>query len=322
MNTTNIAKATLKDLPKNNMKSKFQKFKEYCLKHKKTSVAACIVLLLLIYWLIKVIFPAGTVTMYTVTDVQTGSMVTNVTGSGQVSASNQISLKAKASGDILKINVKTGQEVKAGQTIAELDNPSAYLNLQSAQIAYQKLVQPADASTRIQAENDLNSTKQSIAKADNDLNNAYDSGYNSIASTYLDLTDVVNGVNSLLYSSSGFLSDQNIGSLTSETKNARNSAGSNFDKIKNEYQSALTTYKASSRSNATDSIDTLIKNTYTVTKDLSSVLKDLKNTVDYIKNQDPNTTNSNLSASETTAANNLTNWIGKVNGDLTDISSS
>lgn len=302
--------------------SKYLKLKQYAFSHKKTSIVVTIVLALIIYWLVKIIFPASTVTTYAVSEVQKGSIVTNVTGSGQVSASNQIELKTKASGDILKVNVTTGQEVKAGQTIAQIDNPSAYLDLRSAQIAYAKFVQPADDSTRIQAENDLNSTKQSVAKASDNLNNAYDTGYNAVASTYLDLTDTMTGASDMLYSGTGFLSDQNLISMPTDTKMTKNRVGVSFDRIYNRYKDALVVYKSSSRSGSTDSIDQLLKTTYDITKEFSTVLKDFKNTVDYIKTIDSNHSSANSNAAANTAANNLTSWIGKINSDLSSLSNS
>ena len=305
------------------MKNNYLKFKQYVLKHKKTSIAVAIVLLVIIYELYKVIFPASTVTMYTVADVQKGSIVTNVTGSGQVSASNQIDLKAKSSGNILKINITTGQDVKAGQVIAQIDNPGAYLDLQSAQIAYQKLVQPADQPTLIQAQNDLSSTKQSLAKSADDLSNAYDAGYTNIASSYIDLSDAISGSGDMLYSANGFLTDINLVNRSVDVKNLRSTAGANFDKAKANYNTALLTYRSSSRTDPQTSMDQLIESTYDVTKQVSSALKDLKNTVDYIKNTDPSTaSNSSANVAATTAANNLTTWIDKINSDLSSLSSS
>ncbi len=305
------------------MKNNYPKFKQYVIKHKKTSIAVAIILILIIYELYKVLFPASTITTYAIADVQKGAIVTNVTGSGQVSASNQIDLKAKSSGNILKINVTTGQEVKAGQVIAQIDNPGAYLDLQSAQIAYQKLVQPADQSTLIQAQNDFNSTKQSLTKSADDLSSAYDTAYSSIASTYIDLSDIINGSNDMLYSGTGFLSDQNLIGRSNETKNQKNSNGINFDKAKSAYNNVLQTYRSSSRLDSTSSADSLIKKTYDVSKQLSSVLVELKNTVDYVKNTDPNSTpSSSASAAANTASSNLTSWIGKINSDLSSLSSS
>ena len=318
MSTTNINRISRKEFAKN----KFLKFKQYAFSHKKTSIVAIIILALLFYWLIKVIFPTPTITTYAVAEVQKGAIVTNVTGSGQVSASNQISLNAKSSGDILRINVTTGQEVKAGQVIAQIDNPSAYLNLQSAQIAYQKLVQPADAPTLIQAQNDLSNTKQSLAKSGDDINTAYDTAYNSVATTYIDLTSVTNGANDML-NGTGFLSDQTLQGKSNTIKDLRTSAGADFDKVKRAYNDMLMVYRNSSRSNSTSSIDSLIKTTYTTTKDLSNVLIALKNTVDFIKNTDQNYSSSNqTSVAMNTAMSSLTTWISSMNSDLSNLSSS
>ena len=297
----------------------YSKIKIYCINHKKTSIAISIILLIIIYFIFKLIFSTSTTTTYAVSEVQNGSIITTVTGSGQVSSSNEIDLKAKSSGDILKVKVITGQEVKAGAVIAQIDNQSAYLDYRSAQIAYEKFVQPADDVTRIQAENDLNSTKQSVEKSSDNLNSAYDSGYNNIASTQIDLTETINGASDMLYSGNGFLSDQNLLSFPYSVKTMKGSAGTNFDKVNNKYKTMLVAYKSSSRSDSLDSIDQLMKSTYDVTKEFSTVLKDLKNTVDFIKTVEPS---SSSNSSLTNASNNLANWIGKINSDLSSLSNS
>jgi len=327
MNNTTLNTNKLPNMnpSKNNMKNNYSKFRQYVVKHKKTSIAVAIILILVIYEIYKALFPASTVTTYVVEEVQKGSIVTNVTGSGQVSASNQITLQAKSSGNILKINATTGQTVKEGQVIAQIDNPSAYLDLQSAQIAYQKLVQPADSSTLIQAQNDLNSTKQSLAKSTDDLNNAYDSGYTNVASSYLDLSDAISGANDMLYSSGGYLTDINLVNRAQGVKSLRSTAGDNFDSAKRAYESALSAYRSSSRTNSQAQMDQLIKSTYDITKQVSSALKDLKNTIDYIKSTDPSvssTASNTTLTQETTAATNLSTWLGKINSDLSNLSNS
>ena len=319
-----ISKTVKKNSLKSRLKERYLKTKTYILGHKKTSVALGIVLLLIIYWLVKVLFPASTVTTYAVAEVQKDAIVTNVTGSGQVSASNQIDLKAKTSGNILKISATTGQEVKAGQVIATLDDPTAYLNLKSAQIAYDKLVQPADASTRIQAENDLNNTKQSLDKANNDLSNAYDSAYSNTSSLFLDLNDIIDGTNNLI-SGSGFLSDQSLVSKPENIKNEKTGAETDFNKTKIAFQGALSLYKSTTRTDSTSSLDSLFQNTFNTSKDLSNALKEFKNILDAIKSQDqilnsPNASNPN--SAENVAGNNLTTWIDKINSDLSNLSGS
>ncbi|MBI2644766.1 efflux RND transporter periplasmic adaptor subunit [Candidatus Uhrbacteria bacterium] len=108
---------------------------------------------------------------YVVDTVKKGTLITSVSGSGQISASNQVDVKAKASGDITSIAVHDGQEIKANEVLAILDARDAQkavrdtqVNLESARIAYKKLLQPADSYAVLQAQNALESTRNTLKK--------------------------------------------------------------------------------------------------------------------------------------------------------------
>ncbi len=64
--------------------------------------------------------------------VRVGDIVTTVTGTGQVSAENQLDIKGKVSADITNIYVKAGDRVKAGALLAQIDARNAGLTLQNA----------------------------------------------------------------------------------------------------------------------------------------------------------------------------------------------
>ena len=121
-------------------------------------------------------------------NVSKGTIVTSVSGSGQVSASNQLDIKPKASGDIIKITVAKGQDVKKGDVLIYLNASDAQktvrdarANLESAKLTLQKLQQPADQLSITQAENSLAQAQESKQSAQNNLADAYDSSFNSIA---------------------------------------------------------------------------------------------------------------------------------------------
>lgn len=61
-------------------------------------------------------------TKYILSQVQRAPLIVTVTGSGQVSNSNQLDLKPKVSADIASIKVLSGQKVKKGEVLAILDN--------------------------------------------------------------------------------------------------------------------------------------------------------------------------------------------------------
>lgn len=51
---------------------------------------------------------------YVLAAAERGTLVVSVSGSGQVSSSNQVDVKPKASGDIIAVAVENGGEVRAG----------------------------------------------------------------------------------------------------------------------------------------------------------------------------------------------------------------
>jgi HlyD family secretion protein len=133
---------------------------------------------------------------YVMAAVTRGTLVTTVTGSGQVSGLNQIDIKPSVSGAITKVLVKQGDVVKAGTPLFDIDNQTAVkairdaaqsvsdarLSVQSAQLSLEKLKQPPDRVSLIGAENTLNQAKRDlvtlkkgadpldIQQAENDLN--------------------------------------------------------------------------------------------------------------------------------------------------------
>ncbi|MFA6306351.1 MAG: efflux RND transporter periplasmic adaptor subunit [Patescibacteria group bacterium] len=162
---------------------------------------------------------------YITSAVEQGTLITSVSSSGQISASNQVDVKAKVSGDIAKIAVVSGQEVKSGGLIAQIDARDAYKtvrdaqsSLQSAQLAMDKLKQAASANSLSQAENsvasaqtsldklklsqpiDYQNGKDSLQNAQTNLGKAYSDAFNDISNTFLSLPDMVVSLDDILHS--------------------------------------------------------------------------------------------------------------------------
>ena len=75
----------------------------------------------------------GQSTVRYVTSVATnGNIIVSVAGTGQVSVSNQVDIKPKASGQITYVGVTVGQEVKAGTSIAQIDASDALKSVRDA----------------------------------------------------------------------------------------------------------------------------------------------------------------------------------------------
>src|SRR5580698_7762928 len=81
--------------------------------------------------------PASSATEYVLTTVQTGTIVQTVSGSGQVTPSNEITINPQASGQITQVLVKDDQQVSAGQALAYIDSTTEYNSVQSAKSSLQ-----------------------------------------------------------------------------------------------------------------------------------------------------------------------------------------
>jgi HlyD family secretion protein len=163
-------------------------------------------------------------TRYVLATVEKSTLITTVSGSGQISASNQVDVKSKVSGDVLSVSVKNGDEVKAGAILAQLDSQDAYktvrdavVNLESAKISLEKLKKPATDLNILQAENSLTSAKNTLEKlkfsqpidyqkaldakekAKDNLDKSYEDAFNDVADAFLDLPTVMSKLNSLLF---------------------------------------------------------------------------------------------------------------------------
>ncbi len=120
---------------------------------------------------------AAAETRYVLTSVTKGTLVNTISASGQVSGLNQVDIKPKVSGDVVKILVEPGEEVTAGTPILDIDRTSALktvrdasravadsqLSYDSALLSYKQVQQPPDEVSVIQAENSLNQAKRDLA---------------------------------------------------------------------------------------------------------------------------------------------------------------
>ena len=109
---------------------------------------------------------------YVLGSVERGTIAASISGTGQVTNSNQVDVKPKVSGDVIFVGVKSGQEVKAGGLIAQLNAKDvqksvrdAEANLAAARLSLEKLVQPADQLSIMQAENSLVDAKEAKQKS-------------------------------------------------------------------------------------------------------------------------------------------------------------
>ncbi len=159
--------------------------------------------------------------------VEKGTLTTSVSGSGQISASSQVDLKATGTGTVLALGVKKGDSVKQGQLLIQLNASDASkavrdakVNLQSAQLAYDKLVAAPETLTLLQAQNAVVQAEQNLASLKRALDqkqitlaqssvSAYENGYGTVVKAFIDLPNVFSDLANLLGTNTS--QDQYIG---------------------------------------------------------------------------------------------------------------
>lgn len=294
----------------NKIKDVLIAFKGYFLKHK-------LITAILVVFLIGIsIFnynktKNSSETIYTIGTVETGTIISSVSGTGQISASSQVDLKPKASGEIAYIGVVQGQKVKAGTLIARLDTRDILISLENAKIALAKL-KDVDHLTLIQAQNSLEQAKQSLQNNKNNLSKAYDDGFSDISDAFLKLPDIMIGLDELLhndYQSGGFLSENRMGGFSTTVQNYRKQADATYYQAKTKYDTALAEYKSLSRTSASSSIEKAILDTYDAVQLISDTVKNVQNTIDYIRTTG---TNEDRSATQSILTD-LNSWTSSIN---------
>jgi HlyD family secretion protein len=254
----------------------FQKIKIYISAHKKMSIAVLIVALIAGYYTVKAFTNTSGETRYVTAKAQVGTIISSLSGSGQVSASDQIDIKSKVSGDILSLAAKAGQAVHAGDVLARIDAHDAEQALLSAQIAFQKLTQAADASTLLNAEDALTSAKDDLAQS-------YENGFSEVTSTFLDLPTITADLHDLFYSQSAFLNYDKVKLISQTAGDYQQTAAMQFDTTQASYDKNFVLYKSLNRTSDLDQIEALITTTYDTVRSLAETTKDAKDTVDYIQ---------------------------------------
>jgi len=232
----------------------------------------------------------GKETSYALAAVEKGTIVTSVSGSGQVSASNQLDIKPKVSGNVVYIGVKNGQEVAKGALLVQIDDTDAQkavrdaeINLEDAQISLSKL--------QLSQNSDIPKLQYAIASAQNSLNQSYQNGFNEISNSFLDLPDIITGMRSILY-------DYTVKDNTQTNIEAyqdiigkdnvpqfmpiKEQVIASFKAVSDKYDQTLSDYKNITRDSSPDQISTLINETLDTVRIMSQAVKDEQNVLDVV----------------------------------------
>lgn len=268
------------------------------------------------------------VTQYALAAVTKGTLITSVSGSGQVSVSNQIDVKPKASGDVTYVAVKNGQQVRSGALLVQLDARDALktvrdaqINLEQAQISLQKL--------QLGQQADLPKLQDNLTTTQNNLTQAYQNGFNEIANSFLDLPGILTGIRGVLYDTTvGTTGQFNSGAyqdlVDQNTREAVavmvNQAMADYLTSSEKYKKNLEDYKSATRYSPNDQIVSLIGETLETAKTMAQSVKDEQNLLDTVveslKRTQPNRT---IPSAIAQYQSDIASYIGKLNNHITSL---
>jgi len=230
-------------------------------------------------------------TRYVLASVEKGTLIMSVSGSGQISASNQVDIKPKASGEIVYLNAKAGQEVKAGTLLAQLDTSDAQKAVRDAEIALQREQLNLDKLKGLTTEEGtIRGTKE---KAEDDIEKAYDDGFNTVANVFLDLPEIMTGLNNILFSYDFEQNQANISYYANAVRKYDEERASQYEKdVYDKYQIArdvydknFQDYKSASRFSEPAVIESLINQTYETVKKVTEAVKSANNLIQFYQDE-------------------------------------
>lgn len=330
-------------------------------KHKIISLVALLAVIGVGYYVYGGYNSGSAKISYLTAPVTRGTIITSVSSSGQISASNQVDITPKVSGDIIKIAVTSGQEVKAGQIIAQIDATNAYKtvrdansNLESAQLSLDKLKQAADANSVQQAQNTVASAQNSLDKlklsqpidyqnarnslqtAQNNLAKAYGDAFTAISNSFLNLPNIITALNDILASDQISASDSSLGkgqintsvlyNTTYETdqfkiKSYQIIAEDDYAAARLAYDASYSDFKNASVYSDTAAIENLLAETLATAKAMAQAIKSENNYL-AVWSDARALRNSSIFTQVTTYKTNLSTYSGQTNTSLSNLSTS
>ena len=303
---------------------------------KKKSVIALIVIAAAVggYYIYKNATKAPVTTRYVTAAAAKGTVSVSVSGTGQVASSNQVNINPQVGSTITSLPITVGQKVAAGDVIARLDQTNLQqtlrndqASLDSAKLSLQKLQEPATALTLLQAQNALAQAQTSKQNAQTDLANAYVSGSTAVTNAFLDLPNIMTGLQDVLMGSEASRNQQNLDFYANSIRPYNTSSDDFRNKAFNSYQTAVTAYnknfsdfKNITSASTNDQITSIINETSTTAVAIAEAIKDSASLVQLYNDM---LTQNNVKpiALSTTQLNQLNNFTSTINSHLSSLSS-
>ena len=297
--------------------------KTFAFSHKIASAFIALAVIGVGWYAFSVLTSTAGQTRYVLGTVTKGTVVASVSASGQVAASDELSIKPKVSGDIVWVGVKPGDVVRAGQGIMQIDNTDAKKAVASAErsLAASKLQLEQDT---VQAPIDYQKAQDALTTAQDNLETEYNNAYNAISDTYLNLPTAMTGAQNILYGYDMSTNGQwNVDALANFFQNDdrisvdvfKTSALTDYAAARAAYDTAALAYKGTTRTSSHPDTEKLLAQSITMTTDVAQALQSelnfLGTVIDLAQQR-----SYKLSPTVTTLQSNARSYLSTVNGNL------
>jgi len=245
-------------------------------------------------------------TRYVLAAAEKGTLITSLTGSGQVIAGRQIDIAPKVSGKILSLEIKNGQSVAEGDVIGRIDPKEAEkavadakMNLASGELALEKL---------------KNSSGQPLSPGNLTEADYLDTS-NAISSAFLDLSPTMDGLYDILHNSAYLWGDDGKAATAYGATAVADQidAEKKYQAARTKYDENLRDYKNLNRGASWSALESVFNTTSSTLYSAAEAVKSAKIFTDYVV--------SKVNPDDRTAAmvndkNSLVSYTTKINAQL------
>ncbi len=296
-----------------------QEFFKKIIEHKIITGIVVIVLIGTGFLVYKKVASNDGATRYIVSTVEKGTITSSVSGSGQVSALNQIDLKAKASGEVIYARKVDGVEVGKGTLLVQIDSDDAQKSIRDAESS---LVSAQLSLEKLKGPEGLAVPKNRQAAMD-DLAKDYEDGFNTVSNVFLELPSIMTGLQSMVFGTNFSPSQWNIDyyANAAATYNERASyqyrddVYEKYTAAKRAYDQNFEDYKSANRYSGTGVVEDLIEQTYGTDRLIAEAIKSMNNLIQFYQDEltDHNMTPQTLAS---THLSSLSGYTSKTNSHL------
>ncbi len=161
---------------------------------KKKIIVFLLIISVVAFFIIKKISQNPEQIRYVLSEVERGTIVVSESGTGQVTASDQIDIKSNLSGEIVYLNLKEGQVVQKNQVLVQLDIREAEKKIKEAELKLK--------DARLNLTDIKEDRKKDILEAEEELKDNYNDILNFLTDIFPELSSIVQNIEPIYLESS------------------------------------------------------------------------------------------------------------------------